>query len=125
MDSSDDSDASSDDEFWTVVTTYVEWELQRRPRVMRDRSNPINDYNDVEFRQRFRLPKQTVIELCVRLQDILAYRTRRHGQISVMNKILVTLRFLASGSFLVGIAMMYLIFCNDASSLIVFVTTVV
>jgi hypothetical protein len=98
MEVSDDSD----DEFLTLAAAYIDWELQRRPRMLRDRSDPINNYNDVEFRMRFRLPKQSVVDLTTRLRDQLEHRMRRHWQLSVVNQVLVTLRFMASGSFLVN-----------------------
>ena len=47
---------SDDEEFWQILDAYVDLEMTRRPRTIRDRSNPLSDYDDIEFRMRFRLP---------------------------------------------------------------------
>jgi nuclease HARBI1 len=57
----------------------------------------MNEYNDKEFHQRFHLTKSTVKELCDRLAPQVK-RLSKNG-LSVMDQILVTLRFLATGSF--------------------------
>jgi hypothetical protein len=69
-------DDDSDEEFLEIVGAYMDLELARRPRTLRDRSDPINDYDDVEFRVRFRLPKQSFVDLATRLRDQLEHSAR-------------------------------------------------
>ena len=54
---------SDDEDFWLILDAYVDLELTRRPRTMRDRSNPLSDFDDIDFRMRFRLPKAAAIAL--------------------------------------------------------------
>ena len=94
---------SDDEEFWQILDAYVDLEMTRRPRTIRDRSNPLSDYDDIEFRMRFRLPKVAILALLARIEDSLVYSSVRYGQISPMNQLLIALRFLASGSFQVHV----------------------
>jgi len=50
----------SDSEEWDVFLEYLD---STRPRSLRDRSDPMAEFDDVEFRMRFRLPKPTVLSL--------------------------------------------------------------
>ena len=68
------------------------------PRFFRDRTNPMEMYDDVEFRCRFRLPKEVVIELAEEFKDNLTL-SRRLGVLSPLMQLLVALRFYATSSF--------------------------
>ena len=94
----ENSTDSSDDEMLLYYASYVR--SRRIARVFRDRSNPLQEYSDVEFRVRFRLDKQCVIDLfdSIREHDYLN-PSNRLGVTSPMNRLLVALRFYASGSF--------------------------
>jgi len=50
-------------DFWNVISEYINSVRVVRPRVFRDRSDPLTVYNDVEFRMRYRLSKQCFMEL--------------------------------------------------------------
>ena len=57
---------SSNDEQPNLVALqlYLDFlDNQPRPRLLRDRSNPIEDLDEIEFRQRFRLHKDAVTML--------------------------------------------------------------
>ena len=54
----DIGDEDVDDDFWELAASYVELCPTRRPRVFRDRANPLTDLDDSDFRVRFRLTKQ-------------------------------------------------------------------
>jgi hypothetical protein len=97
QDSSDDSD----DELMEIVVSYLEMEAMRRPRTLRDRGDPITDYDDVDFRMRYRLPKEAVLGLMERIGDELSHHNNRYAQVSPVNQLLLALRFYATGSFLV------------------------
>ena len=90
---------SDDEDFWAILAIYNHLQTTRRPRIMRDRSNPLSDFDDIDFRMRFRLPKEAIVALLTRIEDKLVYGSVRHGQISLMNQLLITLRVYASGSF--------------------------
>lgn len=94
----EDSADSSDDEMLLLYANYMQ--RSRIDRVFRDRSDPLQEYSDEEFRIRFRLDKQCVIDLfdSVRDNDFLN-PSNRLGVVSPMNRLLIALRFYASGSF--------------------------
>ena len=50
-------DVLEDMEHRDIVAAYVDLYPPRIPRVYRDRSNPMEEYNDEEFRVRFRMTK--------------------------------------------------------------------
>ena len=65
----------------------------------RELVDPLNHYSEEELRSRYRFGREAinVVEL---LSDEIAPSTRRNHSLSAMEQVLVTLRFLASGSFL-------------------------
>ncbi|XP_065671416.1 putative nuclease HARBI1 [Hydra vulgaris] len=59
----------------------------------------LNDFSDVECRQKFRLPLRKISEIVNTLQDDLSSTTGQNNSILPETKVLVSLRFLATGSF--------------------------
>ena len=92
------NEESSDEEFWNVVASYIELERPGRPRVFRDRSNPMTYYSDEEFRVRCRLNKHLVLDVLARVADRLQQSTRLESLLPI-HQLLITLRFISSGSF--------------------------
>ncbi|CAI6343459.1 unnamed protein product [Macrosiphum euphorbiae] len=88
-----DSDSSnSDDEMVLDVLFYLP-----RPRFFRDRSNPLEDFDDFDFKSRFRLSKETFVFLLHLIGNDLRRSTNRSFAISPEIQILVTLRYYATG----------------------------
>ena len=56
-----------DDDDWELAANYVEFQRPRRPRVFRDRTNPL-ELDDEEFRARFRVTKQCFVDLLTTLE---------------------------------------------------------
>ncbi|XP_066583898.1 putative nuclease HARBI1 [Prorops nasuta] len=76
----------------------------RRPRIIRDRMNWFQLYDDVDFKIRFRLSKEMVNMLMGKIEHkLIVYNTERNNTIPPIIQLLVTLRFMASGSFLISI----------------------
>jgi len=71
----------------------------RRERVFRDRENPLDLLPASEVRRRFRFLPETIIELVAILTPIIAHPTERNHALSPLEMVLVTLRFLACGTF--------------------------
>ena len=71
----------------------------RRIRHLRDRLNPLEEYDDANFRLRFRLRKDSVITLTAILKNDLEHQTRRGLPLTPMQQVLLTLRFYATASF--------------------------
>ena len=70
----------------------------RRPRVFRDRTNPLETLSDDEVLYRLRLPREVIFRLCgelVRLDPT----SGRGGSLPVSIQLCITLRYLATGSF--------------------------
>ena len=100
VDSSDSS--SSDDEFYEDVLEAPE----PTRRVLRDRSDPMTFYDDVEFRSRFRLSKGAVLTVLCAIGQQLGHDSKRNVPVSPINQLLIGLRYYACSSFQVGICVM-------------------
>lgn len=75
-------------------------EIQRTTRGYRDRKNPLEDYNDKEFVQRYRLSKEDFNDVLFLIQDEIQPVQYRSGyNINAEQKLLTTLRFLATGNY--------------------------
>ena len=71
----------------------------RRPRIFRDRGNPLDVLNDEEFRQRYRMTRPMFFELVNSVQFDLKYDTKRNHALTAAQQLMIALRFFASGSF--------------------------
>ena len=74
-------------------------ELNSVPRVIRDRSNPFEEFDDGEFFDRFRLSKASVQCLLEMIKSDLEYTSLRNNFIPPILKLLTALRFFATGNF--------------------------
>lgn len=88
----------SDDEELLIILQFADAEA-RTIRHIRDRSDPFNDYDDVDFRLRFRLPKQSLLIILNEIGHLLERHSRRNYPVSPVNQLLIALRFFAIGSF--------------------------
>ena len=70
-----------------------------RQRVFRDRINPIDVYNDIEFIARYRVTKYMFVQLQEKVVTFLLLSTIRSHSIPAPTQLAVTLQFLATGSF--------------------------
>src|ERR1051325_2217490 len=93
---------SSDEELFEIVGLYLDSARYRRPRVFRDRSNPVIAFNDDEFRMRFRLGKPCFLTLLGTLSVELQHTSVRLGYLPPVYQLLIALRFYAFGSFQVS-----------------------
>jgi hypothetical protein len=69
-----------------------------RPRVFRDRTQPLDTMNDEELIDRYRLPRHCILHLCDALKDDLERPSNRSHALSVPTQVLTGLRFFATGS---------------------------
>jgi hypothetical protein len=81
-----------------VIVAMIIERLLRRERVYRHRVNPLDIFSDSEIFMRYRFSRQGIVFLCNLLNDSIAPVTYRSQSIPVPIQILVTLRFLATGS---------------------------
>ena len=70
-------------------------------RAMRRERNPLEIYDDLELIERFRFDRGTILQITQLLQDDLESSTFRN---KALIKVLISLRFFASGSFQIIIA---------------------
>lgn len=73
---------------------------QRRPKTYRRHVNPLEEYTDNELRARYRFGRAGIQFIVDLLNDEISPTTQRSKPLSTLEQVLVTLRFLASGSFL-------------------------
>ncbi len=69
-------------------------------RIFRERTNPFDVYNDVEFYARFRLIRSVVVDLVNLVRDRLEHLTARNSMVPELLQVLVALRYYATGSHL-------------------------
>lgn len=69
------------------------------PRNIRDRRNPFEIFTNVEFEKRYRFDKNTVIHLNEFISPTLAPVSLRKSTLSVLEQLLIALRFYATGTF--------------------------
>ncbi|XP_061188486.1 putative nuclease HARBI1 [Saccostrea echinata] len=70
-----------------------------KPRVFRDRSNPLEDMEEEEVFSRFRFRPETILFLVGMLYNDLNHPTERNLALPPLLQVLAALRFLATGSF--------------------------
>ena len=99
----DNFDENEDEDLWHLAAAYVDVHEPRRPRVFHDRSNPLTELDDDDFRIRYRLTKTSFVDLLEAIEPELRNVTESHGGLLPIHQLIVTLRFYASGSFLVGV----------------------
>jgi len=97
-----DIDEEIEEDFWSLANEYVNNFIPRRPRVFRDRLNPLTELDEEDFRVRFRLTKSLFCDLLDRIEPELSHSTSKHGGLLPIYQLAVGLRFYASGSFLVS-----------------------
>ncbi|CAC5362618.1 HARBI1 [Mytilus coruscus] len=90
----------------------------RRERVFRDRTNPLELYNDEDMIKRYRFPRATVLELIDRVSPMIETPTRRSMSISTSTQVLTTLRFLAKGDYQSEVGDIHGISTSSASRII-------
>lgn len=72
----------------------------RAPRIFKDRPDFLTDLSEEDFYDRFRFTKDSFRSLLTLLRPYIANRSRRNHALSKAERILCTLRFYATGSFL-------------------------
>ncbi|XP_018359328.1 PREDICTED: putative nuclease HARBI1 [Trachymyrmex cornetzi] len=73
----------------------------RRRSKFKQRINYFDELDDIEFKMRFRLNKQSVLLILEEIRQVLEFVTNRNNAISPMEQLLLTLRMYATGSFLI------------------------
>ena len=68
-------------------------------RILRDRLNPLDAYNDFEFISRYRLTRYVFIQLHDKIVGFLNRSTNRSHSIPTTTQLAVALQFFATGSF--------------------------
>ena len=71
----------------------------RRERVFRDRQNPLNLYTEEEVRTRYRFRPRTILFIYALVEQRLAPLTERSQSLPTLLRVLVALRFFATGAF--------------------------
>ena len=68
-------------------------------RIVRDRSNPLEDLTSIEFKDRFRLRKDSTVGLLHLVESELVCDTERNHYVPPILQLLTALRFYATGNF--------------------------
>ena len=71
----------------------------RRERLVRDRSNPLEVYDDVEILERFRFRRMDIWQMTDMLQYDLEYDTNVNQALQPIQQVMIALRFYASGCY--------------------------
>ncbi|KAB0798890.1 hypothetical protein PPYR_06770 [Photinus pyralis] len=71
----------------------------RRIRFIRDRNNPFQIYDDIDFKMRYRFSKPIVQNLLHMFGHLIEPKTKRNKSIDGLTQLLITLRFYATGTY--------------------------
>jgi len=71
----------------------------RRQRIIRERKDPISDYDEYDFKRRFRMKKSSFYKLLGIIENELEFVSERNNPVPPALQLLTTLRFFACGSF--------------------------
>ena len=71
----------------------------RRPRIFRDRTNPLDVYDDTDILRRFRMSRITIFEVIDLISADIEHATDRNHAISPTIQTLCALRYYATGNF--------------------------
>lgn len=94
----DSSDSSTSDEEVLNIVRRIE-----RPRNFRVREDQFTKYDNEEFRNRFRLTKENVHLIMELIGNRLQVLSLRRNVLSVMEQILLSLRFYATGLYFIHV----------------------
>ncbi|KAM7298569.1 putative nuclease HARBI1 [Ixodes scapularis] len=75
--------------------------MMRRQRVLRDRLNPFEDFDEDGLQQRFRFGRAGIMFLADTLRPDLERRTRRSRALSAEQQVIIALQFYATRNFLI------------------------
>ncbi|KAM7287708.1 putative nuclease HARBI1 [Ixodes scapularis] len=75
--------------------------MMRRQRVLRDRLNPFEDFDEDGLQQRFRFGRAGIMFLADTLRPDLERRTRLSRALSAEQQVIIALQFYATGNFLI------------------------
>ncbi|CAI6358096.1 unnamed protein product [Macrosiphum euphorbiae] len=93
-DSSEIRTSDSDDEFIMDMLYHLP-----RPRLFRGRSNPLEEFDEFDFKCRFRLSKESFGVLMHLIVQDVKHETKRNVALSPEVQVLITLRYYATGTF--------------------------
>ncbi|KAF0706476.1 Uncharacterized protein FWK35_00023526 [Aphis craccivora] len=74
---------------------------QRRVYTVHQRLDHFEKWDDHDFRVRFRLGKDVVLQVVEYIEDEISSQSNRNNAVTTINKLLLTLRFYATGNFLI------------------------
>ncbi|KAL4713404.1 hypothetical protein ACJJTC_010389 [Scirpophaga incertulas] len=99
MNSSSTASSSSDDEDITDFINYCT--TPRRVRLYRTRINHFQNWDEGEFYNRFRLTKSAAYVVLEQIKDNIKWPTTRNRALLPYQMLLLTLKFMATGDFLI------------------------
>lgn len=91
------SDSSSEDEIDEVIGN-AKIPKEPRKRVFFQRKHPMLEYDESDFIKRYRLPKSAIMELTSILNNRLAYLHNKNDPVPVLDMVIMTLRYYATGT---------------------------
>ena len=66
---------------------------------MEFRPNLLNDLDNIQLLERYRMDREKILYLLGLIEDTISPATHRSRSLSAAEKLMITLRFLASGTF--------------------------
>ncbi|XP_024947627.1 uncharacterized protein LOC107274471 isoform X1 [Cephus cinctus] len=78
--------------------------INRRLKKFKTRHNYFEELDDIEFKIRFRMGKQSVMWLCNEIEEDLKFPSNKNWPLSPLNQLLLTLRLFATRSHYMPVA---------------------
>ena len=89
---------------WRLVHEEMQRRVVRRERIFRDRTHPLEVYDDVELVHRYRFRRADIFWLVDEFEGELEYDCARRGGLSPLMQVMVALRIFAAGAFQLVVA---------------------
>ena len=80
------------------------FEAAGRDRIFRYRVNPLDEYDDLDFYNRFRFRRHDLLQIFDEFEPRLRHLATRKGSLPPQMQIMIALRFFASGSYQIVVA---------------------
>ncbi|KAK7505119.1 hypothetical protein BaRGS_00003689 [Batillaria attramentaria] len=82
-----------------IAFAFYQRRQRQRLSIFRDRTHPLEVYDDSNVYKKFRFSRRAILELTAEIEHELEYPARRTGALTPVLQVLLTLRYYATGTF--------------------------
>ncbi|KAK9685604.1 DDE superfamily endonuclease [Popillia japonica] len=87
-----------------IINLVNEINPERKKYVIKPHMDNLHIWDDKEFLRRFRVSKNTVLDIVAKIEEPLTHRTNRNHAVQPLQQLLLTLRYFATANFYITVA---------------------